>query len=137
MPKESTTAGATIESAVEEAYNVQTVPKQQKKERISTALSRYTKTQNTDLVNKEIHLFKPDTAHNVEHDQQIKRRMNDKLTKTRQGLRLAKFNIKTILDTGDLHHVLHPNHIVKVEMQQDIPRCFKINLSEFGSPLIV
>jgi len=88
-----------------------------KKERISTALSSFTRTQNIELANKETKLFKPNINFSLEQDQYIKRRTNDNFTNTRQGLRMAQFKIKQVLDTGDLHHIVHPNAVTKVLMQ--------------------
>jgi hypothetical protein len=48
---------------------------------------------------------------------------------------MAQFNIKQVLDVGQLHEFLHPNSNINFEIQQDIPKCFKLDLSEYGSPL--
>lgn len=63
--------------------------------------------------------------------------VEEMLAHTNLKLRMAEFNLKRLVDTGEYHHVLSPGVSNEIELFSTVPCTFKVALAEIEMPAVV
>ena len=64
-----------------------------------------------------------------------KTEMQDLIQKATHSIREAMFELSKVVDTGEFHTELKEDKLIHLELYPLIPKCFKVDLKEFTSPV--